>query len=85
MGVAVDIAVGSVVGVLVGIAVGVVVTVETGVGVGVGTTAAARTMTPSRLSRLERLLISGLFANQRDQVCVSLSREYAASIVPSVQ
>ena len=77
MGVAVAVAVGVLVavavGVLVAIAVGVVVTVETGVGVGVG--AAPRAISPRGSSRLDRLLISGLFANQRDQICVSGSKE----------
>ena len=64
-----------VVGVLAAVAVGVAVTVAAGVGVLVAAAATPSAMIPWRSSRLDRLLISGLFANQRDQTCVSGSKE----------
>ena len=80
VGVGVSVAVGVDVtvaaGVLVAVAVGVAVAVALAVGVGVVAGAVApRAMRPWRLPRVERLLMSGLFANQRDQTCVSGSKE----------
>ena len=75
MGVGVGVDVTVAVGVLVTVAVGVVVAVAVGVGVGVAAGAVApRAMSPWRLPRVERLLISGSPANQRDHTCDSGSK-----------